>query len=133
MDGKLKRIVAEEFGFQQLLRAGNGDSRGLWSDGGVIYVAVDRDGKVYTYHMPDAIDARLVSLELSEIAITRFLPVWLSYDAVLGSGLTETTVQTIAVQEEATVLTAPADTDANPENGHQPAMSDLPGVTRNEH
>ena len=91
MDGKLKRIVAEEFGFQQLLRVGNGDPRGLWSDGGVIYVADDRDGKVYTYHMPDAIDARLVSLELSEIAITRFLPVWLSYDAVLGSGLTETT------------------------------------------
>ena len=42
-------------------------------------------------------------------------------------------MQTIAVQEEATVLTAPADTDANPENSHQPAMSDLPGVTRKEH
>ena len=30
----LDRIPAEEFDFQQLLRAGNGDPRGIWSDGG---------------------------------------------------------------------------------------------------
>ena len=33
--------------------------RGIWSDGDVMYVAVESDGKVYTYNMPDAIDARL--------------------------------------------------------------------------
>ena len=120
----LDRIEEEEFDFQQLLRAGNGDPRGIWSDGGVIYVVDDGDDKVYTYNLPDVIDARLESLSLSGIEISRFSPRRKSYVAILGSSLTETTVEPIAMQEEATVTLAPADADDNAENGHQVAVSD---------
>ena len=125
----LDRIPEEEFDFQQLLRAGNGDPRGIWSDGGVIYVVDDGDDKVYTYNMPDAIDARLDSLSLSGIAFGQFSPLRKSYAAILSGSLTETTVQASAVQEEATVTPAPADADANPENGHQAAVADRQVVT----
>ena len=125
IDGdKLKRVEDEEFGFLQLLRAGNGDPRGIWSDGGVIYVADDRDDKIYTYNMPDAIDARLESLTLSEIAIGKFWPWRKSYAPILLGGLTDTTVEATAFQEEATVTPAPADIDSDPENGHQADVAD---------
>ena len=120
----LDRIEEEEFDFQQLLRAGNGDPRGIWSDGGVVYIVDDGDDKVYTYNLPDAIDARLESLSLSGIEISRFSPRRKSYVAILGSSLTETTVEPVAIQEEATVTLAPVDADDNADNGHQVAVSD---------
>ena len=37
-DGELKRLEeSEEFGFRSLLKAGNGDGRGIWSDLTVLY------------------------------------------------------------------------------------------------
>ena len=36
-----------------------------------MYVADESDGKVYTYNMPDAIDARLATLSLSGLDIER--------------------------------------------------------------
>ncbi len=130
IDGdELKRVEDEEFGFLQLLRAGNGDPRGIWSDGGVIYVADDRDDKIYTYNMPDAIDARLESLTLSEIAIGKFWPWRKSYAPILLGGLTDTTVEATAFQEEATVTPAPADIDSDPENGHQADVADKHKIT----
>ena len=53
--------------FGDLSRASNSSPRGLWSDGDVMYVADKSDDKVYTYNMPDAIDARLASLTLSDV------------------------------------------------------------------
>ena len=38
--------------------------RGIWSDGDVVYVVDEQDDKVYTYNIPDSIDARLASLEV---------------------------------------------------------------------
>ena len=46
--------------FTELSKASNNSPRGLWSDGDVMYVADASDAKVYSYNMPDAIDARLV-------------------------------------------------------------------------
>ena len=95
----------------------------------MIYVVDDGDDKVYTYNMPDAIDARLESLSLSGIAFGQFSPLRKSYAAILSGSLTETTVQASAVQEEATVTPAPADADANPRTGHQAAVADRQVVT----
>ena len=59
-DIELERVRDEEFPNTILSRASNNSPRGLWSDGDVMYVVDASDGKVYTYNMPDAIDARLV-------------------------------------------------------------------------
>ena len=59
VDLELERVRGEEFPNTILSRASNNSPRGLWSDGDVMYVVDASDGKVYTYNMPDAIDARL--------------------------------------------------------------------------
>ena len=68
-----------------------------------MYVADESDDKVYTYNMPDGIDARLASLTLSEIDIGEFSPVQTEYTGVAAEGATETTVEAKAVQDDATV------------------------------
>ena len=55
---ELDRVIDEEF--KELSKASNNSPRGIWSDGDVMYVADASDGKVYSYNMPNAIDARLV-------------------------------------------------------------------------
>ena len=67
----LERVADEDF--RRLSRAGNNSPRGIWSDGEVVYVADENDDKVYSYNMPDAIDARLASLELSRVGLRRVL------------------------------------------------------------
>ena len=58
----LERVTDEEF--RKLSGASNNSPRrGIWSDGDVMYVADASDGKVYSYNMPDAIDARLATLD----------------------------------------------------------------------
>ena len=52
----LERVRNEEF--DKLSRASNNSPRGIWSDGDVMYVVDGSDGKVYTYNMPDAIEAQ---------------------------------------------------------------------------
>ena len=66
----LERVSDEEF--KELSKASNNSPRGLWSDGDVMYVADASDAKVYSYNMPDAIDARLSSLTLSGVDIGEF-------------------------------------------------------------
>ena len=63
----LVRVRDEEF--TRLSRASNNSPRGIWSDGAVMYVADESDDRVYSYNMPDAIDARLASLTLSGVEI----------------------------------------------------------------
>ena len=96
---ELERVRDEEF--TRLSRASNNSPRGLWSDGEVMYVADASDDKVYSYNMPDAIDARLASLRLSGIEIGEFSPPQPVYEGVVAPDVTETTVEAVAVQSGA--------------------------------
>ena len=115
----LERIPGEEFPNTVLSRASNNSPRGLWSDGDVMYVVDASDGKVYTYNMPNTIDARLASLTLVGVDIGEFSSERTEYDGVVAEGVTETMVEAEATQRRATVVISPSDADGDPENGHQ--------------
>ena len=83
-DDELARNRDEEFPSTVLSRAGNNSPRGLWSDGDVMYVADESDARVYTYNMPNAIDARLSSLTLSGVDIGEFDRNRTDYEAVVA-------------------------------------------------
>ena len=123
---ELERVRDEEF--SMLSRASNNSPRGIWSDGDVMYVADESDDRVYSYNMPDAIDARLASLTLSGVDIGEFDPGRPEYEAVVADGVTETTVEAAAVQDDAVVDIAPADADGEAD-GHQVALQDLDEIT----
>ena len=121
----LERVRDEEFPKTVLSRASNNSPRGLWSDGDVMYVADESDDKVYSYNMPDAIDARLVSLTLSGVDIGEFDSAVDEYVGVPDDGVVETTVVAEAVEDGATVSIVPSDADGDIGNGHQvPVESD---------
>ena len=124
----LERVTDEEFSSTVLTRARNHSPRGLWSDGDVMYVADESDGKVYTYNMPDAIDARLASLSLSGVDIGEFASDQPEYEGVVDDGVTVTTVEAAAAQDDAVVVIAPADADEATE-GRQVALEDLGEIT----
>ena len=115
----LVRYEVEEFSFRSLIRAGNSNARGIWSDGDVMYVADEQDDKVYSYNMPDATNARLATLTLSGIELGEFSAEVSEYRVSLPVGLSRTTVSARAVQAGAQVTIAPADVDGDAENGHQ--------------
>ena len=117
----LERVREEEF--KELSKASNNSPRGLWSDGAVMYVADESDDKVYSYNMPDALDARLASLTLSGVDIGEFDPSRTEYEGTVTAGVTVTTVGAEAAQRGATVAVAPVDADADTE-GHQLAITD---------
>ena len=123
---ELERVRDEEF--SKLSRAGNNSPRGLWSDGDVMYVADESDDRVYTYNMPDAIDARLASLSLSGVDIGEFDPGRPDYEAVVADGVTETTVEAGAMQPRTDVAIDPPDADGEAD-GHQVALQDLGEIT----
>ena len=128
-DRELERVRGEEFGeSRELSRASNNSPRGIWSDGDVMYVADASDGKVYSYNMPDAIDARLATLTLSGVDIGEFDRNGTEYEGVAGEGVTETTVEAAAVQPGATVAIEPADADEEAD-GHQVVLQELDEIT----
>ena len=92
-----------------------------------MYVADESDDRVYTYNMPDAIDARLASLTLSGVDIGEFDPARTDYEAVVADGVTETTVEAEAMQRRTDVAIDPPDADEA--NGHQVALQDLGEIT----
>ena len=118
-DGTLVRHEHEEFSFRSLLKAGNGNPRGIWSDGDVMFVIDEQDDKVYSYNIPDAIIAQLASLSLNELELEEFSPNRLEYAASVAYDLAATIVEAVATQEAAMVMIEPADADGDPENGHQ--------------
>ena len=128
-DLELERVTDEEF--KKLSGASNNSPRGLWSDGDVMYVADASDGKVYTYNMPDAIDARLASLTLSGVDFGEFDSAQAEYAGTAGDDVTETTVGAEAAQSGATVVIKPddADDDGDPANGHQVALEEVSEIT----
>ena len=117
----LERNRDEEFPDTVLSRASNNSPRGLWSDGGVMYVADESDARVYTYNMPGAVDARLASLSLSGVDIGEFSPNHEEYEGSADEGVSETTVTALAMQRLADVDIDPPDADAEAE-GHQVAL-----------
>ena len=126
---ELERVRDEEFPKTVLSRASNNSPRGIWSDGDVMYVADESDDKVYSYNMPDAIDARLASLTLSGVDIGEFDPGRTDYEAVVADGVTETTVEAEAMQGRTDVAIDPPDADGDDANGHQVALQDLGEIT----
>ena len=120
-DIELERVRDEEFPNTILSRASNNSPRGLWSDGDVMYVVDASDGKVYTYNMPDAIDARLASLTLSGVDIGEFSPNREEYEGVVDDGVTVTTIEAAAAQDDAVVVIDPPDADEAAE-GRQVAV-----------
>ena len=124
---ELERVRDEEF--SKLSRASNNSPRGIWSNGDVMYVADESDDRVYSYNMPDAIDARLASLTLSGVDIGEFDPGRTDYEAVVADGVTETTVEAEAMQRRTDVAIDPPDADGDEANGHQVALQDLGEIT----
>ena len=122
-DKELERVRDEEFPNTILSRASNNSPRGLWSDGDVMYVADASDGKVYSYNMPDAIDARLASLTMSGIEIGEFSARETEYTGVAAEGVAETTVEAAAVQSGAGVVIDPPDAGGDDANGHQVGLA----------
>ena len=119
---ELERVRDEEF--TELSKASNNSPRGIWSDGDVMYVADESDDRVYSYNMPDAIDARLASLTLSGVDIGEFDPGRTDYEGAVGEGVTETVVTAEAMQRRTTIVIDPQDADVEAD-GHQVALQDL--------
>ena len=124
---ELERVRDEEFG--NLSRASNNSPRGIWSDGDVMYVADESDDRVYSYNMPDAIDARLASLTLSGVDIGEFDPGRPDYEGTVSEGVTETVVTAEAMQRRTDVAIHPPDADGNEANGYQVALAGLAEIT----
>ena len=124
---ELERVTGEEF--TELPGASNNSPRGIWSVGGVMYVADESDDRVYSYNMPDATDARLASLTLSGVDIGEFDSAQTEYAGTAGDDVTETTVGAEAAQSGTTVLIKPDDDDGDPENGHQVELEEVPEIT----
>ena len=122
----LERIIDEEF--KELSKASNNSPRGLWSDGDVMYVADESDARVYTYNMPNAIDARLSSLTLRGVDFGEFSPNDEEYEGAADEGVTETTVEAETVQRRTDVDIDPPDADESAQ-GHQVALQDLGAIT----
>ena len=122
----LERVRDEEF--TELSRASNNSPRGIWSDGEVMYVADESDGRVYSYNLPDAIDARLASLTLSGVEFGEFSSRTEEYAGVLADGVTETTVAAEATQRRASVSIEPPDAN-QVAAGHQVAIEDVSEIT----
>ena len=122
----LERVRDEDF--TELSRASNNSPRGVWSDGAVMYVADALDARVYSYNMPDAIDARLASLTIEGVDIGGFDPAATEYEGVPGDGVTRTTVTAEAAQPGAMVAIAPADADEEAA-GHQVVLAGTEAIT----
>ncbi len=125
-DASLERVSGEDF--TELSPASNNSPRGLWSDGEVMYVADANDGKVYTYNMPVAINARLASLTLEGIDIGEFDPRRTGYEGVIAEGVTETVVTAGAMQRRADVVIDPPDADEEAD-GHQVDLATADAIT----
>ena len=119
----LERVRDEEF--KDLSKASNNSPRGLWSDGGVMYVADESDDKVYTYNMPDALDARLASLALSGVDFGEFSPLRYDYasDSIPHGNIA--TLTAVPAQPGASLQIKPLDQDGDLSDGYQLRL--LPG------
>ena len=123
----LERVDDEDF--TELSGASNNSPRGVWSDGAVMYVADASDGRVYTYNMPDAIDARLASLTLNGVDIGEFSSDRTEYEGVPGEGVTQTTIEATTVQRRTSIAINPPDADGDAANGYQVTLDGVEEIT----
>ncbi|MYH48569.1 MAG: hypothetical protein F4151_03320 [Gammaproteobacteria bacterium] len=123
----LERVRDEEF--SRLTRASNNSPRGIWSDGEVMYVADAHDGRVYTYNMPDAIDARLASLVVAGVEFGEFSPLRTEYEGGAETGVEVTTVEAVPAQAGATVAIEPHDADGDGREGYQVTLAGTSEIT----
>ena len=93
-----------------------------------MYVADENDDRVYSYNMPDAIDARLASLTLGGVEFGEFDPGRTEYEGLADEGVTEATVEAAAVQSRAEVAIDPPDAD-EAADGHQLALGGVEEIT----
>ena len=93
-----------------------------------MYVVDESDDRVYTYNMPDALDARLASLTLSGVEIGEFDAGTTEYEGTPAEGVTETTVEASALQRRTDVAIAPPDADKAAE-GHQIVLDGISAIT----
>ena len=122
VEAKLERVRNEDF--TKLSRASNNSPRGIWSDGDFMYVVDASDGRVYSYNMPDAIDARLATLSLSGVEIGEFDRNRTDYEGVIAEGVSESVVTAEATQRRTDVVIDPPDADEEAE-GYQVALEGL--------
>ena len=120
----LVHVRGEEF--PELPKTGNLSPRRIWSDGAVIDVADASAVRVYTYNMPDAIDARLAALTLSGVDIGPFSPLRADYASATIPPGNIATLTAVPAQPAASLQIAPADHDGDPANGSQVRL--LPGL-----
>ena len=123
----LERVDDEDF--TELSGASNNSPRGIWSDGQVMYVADESDRRVYTYNLPDAIDAHLATLTLSGVEIGEFDGRRTEYEGVPGEGVTQTTIEATTVQRRTAIAIDPPDADGDAANGHQVALDGVEEIT----
>ena len=127
-DKELDRVRDEEFG--ELSKASNNSPRGIWANADVMYVADESDDKVYSYNMPDAIDARLASLSLEGIEIGEFDRNRTDYEGVIADGVTETVVTAETVQRRTDIAIDPPDADGGDDaNGRQVTLAGVAEIT----
>ena len=93
-----------------------------------MYVADESDARVYTYNMPNALDARLASLSLSGVDIGEFDRNRTDYEGAADEGVTQTTVTAEAMQRRTDIAIDPPDIDEAAE-GYQVALEDLTEIT----
>ena len=94
-----------------------------------MYVADESDDRVYTFNMPDAIDARLASLSLSDIDIGEFSSARPEYEGTVADGVTQTTIEATAMQRGASVVIDPPDADGDEVNGQQVTLEGTNEIT----
>ena len=95
----------------------------------MIFVADEQDDRVYTYNMPDALDARLAALSLSGLSLAEFSPQRTEYRVTAAAALGRTTIEVKPEQDQARVEIEPDDIDADPQNGHQVELRDGQEIT----
>ena len=127
VEGELQRFEDEEFSFRPLLKAGNGEARGIWSDGDVLWVADQEDAEIYSYNLPDAAQAKLAALSLSGVDL-EFSSEMSAYSVGVAYDRRSTTVTATATQPLATVDIAPLDADLA-HDGHQVDLDDHERIT----
>ncbi len=95
----------------------NNRPQGIWSDGSKMWVVDKFTDKVFIYDLPD--DARLASLEATDVNLDAFSPNVAGYARNVAGDVTSVTVSAETVRDGATVAITPADADSNSSNGHQ--------------
>ena len=116
----LARLPGEEF--TGLKAAGNRAPRGIASDGVLMYVVDQAGNRIYTYNLPDRVDARLVALSLEGAVTDEFDPDRLFYRGMLTGDREFVTVAPKPAEGDAGVEIHPP--DASEDTGHQVAATD---------